>query len=338
MTFEGYDPYDALLSPLSKPLPKWGRILFTQALLRLPFNPRPLLGIPKTVNPKALGLLLSAAAYLEDRELARSAFETLRGLAHPFGYPFPWQSRAFFLKKGEPNGVVVAFLIHGLLDAKGLIDPKDFLDRLAQLAIERFWRGGWFHYTGFDDYLIHNVNLLLASALWRLGYREEPLRAAEVSVSRQRPDGSWLYGGREGMFGYVDSFHTGFNLMSLRAFGREFSEAYEKGLEFYVNNFVEESGDVRWALGRRYPLDVHAYSVAVGVLAGHPLQRVVWEALKARFVRGKVHFRQYRFYKIKVEYFRWSVAWARWAEAVLKSGARPWGNSQGEAPPSRPAF
>jgi len=60
----GYDPYDALNSSVFKYLPfldsRWPRIAFTQFLKRCPVNLRPLFRIPKTENPKAIALFLTA--------------------------------------------------------------------------------------------------------------------------------------------------------------------------------------------------------------------------------------------------------------------------------------
>jgi hypothetical protein len=59
--FIGYDPYDALNSPVLRALSfrrKSLRILFIQLLKRLPVNPRPFLFIKKGYNPKGLGLFL----------------------------------------------------------------------------------------------------------------------------------------------------------------------------------------------------------------------------------------------------------------------------------------
>ena len=62
----GYDPYDALNSRLFTALPflnaRLPRLCLTQALKRSPINIRPLALIPKTQNPKAMALFLSALA------------------------------------------------------------------------------------------------------------------------------------------------------------------------------------------------------------------------------------------------------------------------------------
>ena len=60
----GYDPYDALNSRILEKLSfldsRILRIALTQLLKRSPVNLRPALAVPKTQNPKALGLFLSA--------------------------------------------------------------------------------------------------------------------------------------------------------------------------------------------------------------------------------------------------------------------------------------
>ena len=65
--FKGYDPYDALNSPVLRGLSfgyKYLRIAFTQGFKRLPFNLRPLFLIKKDYNPKGLGLFLWGYAKL----------------------------------------------------------------------------------------------------------------------------------------------------------------------------------------------------------------------------------------------------------------------------------
>jgi len=65
--FAGYDPYDALNSPIIRFLTfgrKYGRIAWTQFMRRLHVNLRPLLFIPKGHNPKGIGLFLGSYARL----------------------------------------------------------------------------------------------------------------------------------------------------------------------------------------------------------------------------------------------------------------------------------
>lgn len=66
--FAGWDPHDALNSPWIGRLARLHRLVgiaLLQAVRRSPVNLRPLLGVPKGLNPKAMGLFL--AAYLRRR-------------------------------------------------------------------------------------------------------------------------------------------------------------------------------------------------------------------------------------------------------------------------------
>ncbi|MGC8859548.1 MAG: hypothetical protein ACP5P3_10655, partial [Ignavibacteria bacterium] len=66
--YAGYDPYDALSSPIFK-LPilrsnKLVRFGVQQLFRRIPINLRPILKIKKAVNPVTLGLCIQAYGYL----------------------------------------------------------------------------------------------------------------------------------------------------------------------------------------------------------------------------------------------------------------------------------
>ncbi|MGA6987590.1 MAG: hypothetical protein WBZ01_16160, partial [Terriglobales bacterium] len=115
----GDDPYDALNSPLFRTLPfldhRLPRLVLTQALKRSPVNFRRLLHIPKTQNPKAIALFLSAFVTLERIDAAsqkndiEKMIERLCDLRSPrtdywcWGYSFPWQTRTIVVPSGAPN-------------------------------------------------------------------------------------------------------------------------------------------------------------------------------------------------------------------------------------------
>ena len=78
--YAGYDPYDALNSPLLKALScnkRFFRIAFIQVLKRFPFNIRPLLGIKKDFNPKGIGLFLWGYAKLYGIERKKEYLEKI---------------------------------------------------------------------------------------------------------------------------------------------------------------------------------------------------------------------------------------------------------------------
>src|SRR5258706_15700864 len=129
----GYDPYDALNSGIFKALPflnfRVPRLVLTQALKRSPINIRPLALVPKTQNPKAIGLFLSAFVNLSkagignQEGLVESMVErlvVLRSKNIPYwcwGYSFPWQMRQKIVPSGAPNLVCTTFAASALLDA-----------------------------------------------------------------------------------------------------------------------------------------------------------------------------------------------------------------------------
>ncbi len=129
----GYDPYDALNSRVFEVLPllntKLPRLIFTQALKRSPLNFRRLALVPKTQNPKALALFLSAllklegAGVIQRKDLIEHLLDRLIELRSSvssyfcWGYSFAWQGRDVVVPKGAANLVCTTFVANALLDA-----------------------------------------------------------------------------------------------------------------------------------------------------------------------------------------------------------------------------
>ena len=250
----GYDPYDALNSPVIKYLPflnfRLPRIALTQTLKRSPLNFRPLLLIPKTENPKAIALFLMAflklkrAGLLEDENLIPLMIEKLINLRSPnnpsnsnnsywcWGYSFPWQTRTILVPRGAPNLVCTAFVANALLDAYESSGESRYLNMAASAAEyvvnELYWTDG--DSTACFSYplpslqiRVHNANFLGAALLCRVHKHtgekkllEPALRVARYSAAKQQGDGSWDYGESSSQR-WIDNFHTGYNLCALRA-------------------------------------------------------------------------------------------------------------------------
>ncbi len=222
--FKGYDPYDALNSPILRALAfdsKILRILFIQALKKFPINLRPILGVPVGRNPKALGLFLWGYAkgyrverHTDDLTIISRLLDLLDETRSPgysgncWGYNFDWQSRAFFVPKYTPTIVNSAFIGHALIDTYRItgmgralemaLSIGDFIVRDLNRSVEK--KGLCFSYTPLDRSKIHNANLLGASLLIRSyrfsgqdRHREIALSCLDYSMHHQRPDGSWYY-------------------------------------------------------------------------------------------------------------------------------------------------
>ena len=135
--FRGWDPHDALTSPLIRGLTGHSRlagIFWLQLLKRCPLNFRPLLGIPKDYNPKGMGLFLASyarkyAVTQDARHRERVAFlgrwllenATREHSGMSWGYNFDWANRAFFAPAGTPTVVNTAFIALAFLDLHVLL-------------------------------------------------------------------------------------------------------------------------------------------------------------------------------------------------------------------------
>ena len=295
--WSGFDPYDALLSPVAGLQPlrdsRPFRLAFTQVGKRSPVNLRRLLGIPRTTNSKSFALFLSAASRApsgtEAHRQIPSLVAMLRGAAVErwpgtgWGYPFPWQGRSFYLPAGTPTVVVTAFAGEAFLDAHAATGDDRFLSAAldaCRFVLEALNRtedetGICLSYSPLDRTAVYNASLLgarlLALTEQRAGRPDLIERARPLvtyALARQRPDGSWPYG-EAGHQGWTDSFHTGFVLGALDVYRRATGDsataaAVERGARFYAGRLFGPSGEPYYYPDRRYPYDIH--SAAQGVL------------------------------------------------------------------------
>ena len=294
----GYEPYDVLNSRLfDLPLlnSKLPRLVFTQALKRSPINVRSLFMIPKTQNPKALGLFLSAFVKLAEigvateQDYVGQMIDRLIALRSQgvsswcWGYNFPWQTRTVLVPRWSPNLVCTSFAANGLLDAYEHNHDSRLLEMAESsakyLLAQLYWTDGK-SVSGFGYPLpevhnqVHNANLIAAALLCRV-YRhtgnqkllQPALNVVRYSAGQQLPDGGWDYG-EASTQKWIDNFHTGFNLDALRSISRslctdEFEPCIRRGFEFYKSHFFLEDGSVRYFHDRTYPIDTHCLAQSI---------------------------------------------------------------------------
>jgi hypothetical protein len=300
--WRGPDPYDglgasrvpgvALRSSLAK------RVL-TQAVKRSPLNLRPLLGIPEGLSAATLANVITAYARngFMDGEEARqklrdciTALAALRCTTFPepcWGYHFDVQTRVFFYPRTTPNTIATAFVGLGLLDAYERAGVGEALE-LALGAGAFFLRhvpqtrgdsGAWFGYLPGDRTPIHNANMLVAALLARLArltgradFANAARAAVEYTVSRQLPDGAWLYGDEPNL-AWIDGFHTGYVLDCLLTCieadigGSGAENAWRRGLRYYAHALIEADGTPRYTPLSRYPIDGQCLAQAIRTLA-----------------------------------------------------------------------
>jgi hypothetical protein len=298
----GYDPYDAMRSPVVRALSfgaRWPRIAWIQLLKRSPVNLRPLLLVPRGVNAKGLGLVARALVFesrargTDRRAHVAGLLERLDALRSPgatgagWGYNFDWQSRAFFVPEGTPSIVATTFVANAYLDAWLAWGERRWLERAreaCEFVLSDLHRtpgpdGSFcFSYTPLDRTCVHNASMLGAELLARVGREtgeegllDAAIRAARFTVEAQSPDGTWPYGSLS-FQSWIDNFHTGFVLVSLdaviRATGRgEWAGALERGYRFYRDRFFLADGTPMYYHDELYPIDIHSAAQALVTFA-----------------------------------------------------------------------
>lgn len=339
--FSGHDPHDILSSPLLRRLRlPIARLIALQVGRRSLVDFRGLLRVPKAENPKALALFLSGVVRGQDRifdnwkEPATLLAGRLVGAMRQdaWGYPFPWQSRTHFIPAHVPNIVTTSFAGISLIEVSRALASHEYdtsIRRAAEYIITRIPRqksnGIAFGYAEGDPQIVFNASLLGAEFLANAGemldepdYIELAREAAQFVVHRQKGDGSWLYG-LEPSQTWIDSFHTGFVILSLREIARitgepTFEESARRGFEYYRRTFVEKDHAVRYHHHERYPIDAHVLGQALVTLSAFgdlDAARGVaeWSTHNLLSPKGYFYYRRYRLMTNRIAYMRWSNAW-----------------------------
>jgi len=149
------------------------------------------------------------------------------------------------------------------------------------------------------------------------------------TVRAQSADGSWVYGTRQ-HHQFVDGFHTGYNLEALcliRDVTRsvEFNDCIRRGYDYYVSTFITPAGDVSYYKTSIYPLDMHSVAQAVITLlttGNGPGARKQSALILSRAIerlyqpaRDRFVYQKHRWLTNRINYTRWTQAWAYYALA-----------------------
>ena len=129
--YKGYDPYDTLNSFIPfHLLGKWGLVLAIQFQKRNPINIRPLNGIKKEFNAKAIGLLLNAYSLLYEKTGELHYKEK--------GYNFDWATLEKTVRSHHPNIVASSFVGKGIFayyKATGNTDAPKILESVCNYIL-----------------------------------------------------------------------------------------------------------------------------------------------------------------------------------------------------------
>jgi hypothetical protein len=337
--WRGSDPYDGLTARrLPAPLARNGmaRRLVQQLVKRCPMDLRPALGIPADENAAALAWVVSSYALggFRDDALERTRLsELLARLEHlrapdfpepSWGYHWPFASRVFHKPAHAPNTIATTYAGIALLDAwERTGDPG-----LLETALQAGWffvrhvpqtagpGGAYFGYWPGDRTPVHNANLHVCGLLARLyaasGEAEFLTRARRgvgFALAHQRTDGAWRYGEWPNL-GWVDNFHTGYVLDSLRMCldaGIEpdaVGPALDRCMEHYRRELFLEDGTPKYFDDGVYPIDSQCMAQAIQTFAiGADRDRtLLGDALRT---------------------FDWSCRWMRRADGAFMFQRRP---------------
>jgi rhamnogalacturonyl hydrolase YesR len=298
--YEAYEPFDGLSTPL-RALTK-EHLLLDRLLQQLgrqsPVNFRPLLGIKAQPSTKGRGYM--AAGYLNMYQMtgdeiylqkAESCLEwlivnkSLKFAEHSWANHFDYASRSGRYGKHDSIIVWTAFIGQAFVDAFDVTGRTRYLEIassacrwILQLPRERTTTGtGIAYHMQAHGGTVHNASMLGAALLartWRHTRRQEYLdlaqAAMEYSCTRLRDDGSWWYA-EHGTNHWIDNFHTGYNLDSLKCYidqtgDTTWSGHLDRAFEYFFAHFFEPSGRPKYYHNRAYPIDIQCASQAIETL------------------------------------------------------------------------
>lgn len=346
--YRAYDPGDGQMSFLSSLTfgSQTLERLLTAAVLRSPFNIRPLLGVEPHVSTKGMGYMawgylrrLQTTGDARNETKARYCLDWLLEHRSPsygdlcWGNAFTFTTRAGRIPKGEPTIVWSGLIGQAFVEAYELLADERYLnaansvcDWIMKLPREETKTGSCLSYVAFRQVSIHNSNMLGAALLARVGAiksRADALdlahAAMQYSCVRQNADGAWFYG-EDSKYHWIDSFHTGYNLDSLKRYivstgDDEFSSALNHGYAYFKQNFCEADGRIKYFHNRLLPIDIQCAAQAIDTLSFFSTQdpealdlagvAARWTINHMQDPAGYFYYRDLGWTRIKTPMFHW---------------------------------
>jgi hypothetical protein len=351
--YKGYDPYDALKSPLFKlPLFRSNKLIrfgIQQLVKRLPFNFRSLLLVPKGYNPVTLGLSIQAYAYLykvekknKEIHLERINFlvQELKSLIPKgysgacWGYDFDWEARNAKIAAYQPTVVATGIITNALYIAHHLTGHQESANLVESAAmfvkkdLKRTSVGNsfCFSYSPFDQQQVLNASMkgirILVQA-YSLCKNEEfkilAKHAIEFVASRQKENGSWYYSVASAG-NWTDNYHTGYILDCLEEYqkltgSQQWNNQLNIGYEFYFKNFIEETGIPKFYHNKKYPID--CTSASQTILTTLRFGDIKTARKVAAWTIENMQNKNGSFYFRKFKYYTIKTSFMRWSDAWM---------------------
>jgi len=351
--YAGYDPYDALMSPLFNiPIFRSNKLIrfgFQQLVKRLPFSIRPLLLVPKGYNPVSLGLAIQAYAYLlhvepQNKVIFLQKIDELIGelkkLIPPgfsgacWGYDFDWEARNACIPAFQPTVVATGIITNALFltyKSTGNTNARDLVMSAADFVLRDLNRTYdnetiCFSYSPFDEQRVFNASMKAARLLSQAftiqpnqSYRDIASRAVAYVVNKQRSDGAWGYSDTSSGT-WIDNYHTGYVLDCLHEYqmnmdDSQYSANLQRGYSFYIDHFVSESGIPKFYHDRRYPIDCTAAAQLILTSIRFGDTRIACKV--AKWMIRNMQKRNGGFYYRKHKYYMIKTSFMRWSDAWM---------------------
>lgn len=298
--FQAYDPGDGELSYLRHATlgNHFLSRLLTAAVLRTPYNIRPLIGIRPHTSTKGMGYMgwgytkmFAATGDQRYRVQAEHCYEWLMehrspGFEHfAWGNNFAFSTRSGTIARYTPTIVWSSLIGYSFLEAYEVLGNPRYLEVAASVAEfvktlprEQTDRGICLSYVPDVQSSIHNSNMLGAGLLARVASYTQDGEAKQIarqamlySCTHQNPDGAWFYG-VDPKYHWIDNFHTGYNLDCLKRYidstgDNEFDRHLEAGLQYFKKTFFGADGRPTYYHNQPGPVDIQCASQAVDTLA-----------------------------------------------------------------------
>ena len=357
-SYRGYDPYDILRSPVFKwPLlrSRPSRFIAQQISKRVPFSFRKLLQVPAGLNPVTLGLTIQANTYLrqitpnpqeldQETKILISRLEEVRSRGYSgicWGYDFDWEARYTRIDAYVPTSVATGIITNAMFENYEVTQDEHLLNicrdacKFIMNDLKKSYEDDLFcySYSPVDTQFVFNASMKAARLLAQVysvdkdpKLLEEASKAVEYVVKNQQDDGSWSYSKHDART-WRDNYHTGYILDCLDSYivssGEDRFKPYlDRGFDFYVDHFFEDSRIPKFYHNKTYPIDSTAAAQSILTLSRfgrlpQALKVAEWYIANMQDSTGGFYFRKHRYYTDRNIFMRWSNAWMMVALSYL---------------------
>lgn len=260
-----------------------------------------------------------------------------------WGYDYPYATPKGKVTKGFPSVIHHLYIIRALYEYYEIFKDESIKNKviessgfiLENIKFTNYKEGICFNYNPKSEGCCYNASLHATGCLAMVYYfskdnslLEMVKQSVNFVISKQKKDGSWFYGftnNPENERKQID-FHQGFILESifdikelLEIHNPLWENAIKKGVTFYRDKQFLNNGRSLWRIPKIFPVDIH--NQAQGIITFSKLNEYNINYLNfskkiAQYTienmqdkKGFFYYRNYKYYKNKIPYMRWSQSW-----------------------------